>query len=35
MAELFARNVDQLVGPLFAFGTGTTQPQGYAYAAGS
>jgi HK97 family phage major capsid protein len=35
MAELFARNVDQLVGPLYAFGTGTTQPQGYAYAAGS
>ena len=35
MAELFARNVDQLVGPLYAFGTGTTQPSGYASGAGS
>jgi len=35
MAELFANNLDAAVGGLWAFGTGTTEPQGYAHGAGS
>jgi len=35
MAELFARNIDAVTGPLYAHGTGTSQPQGYAHGAGS
>ncbi len=34
-AEIFASNVDALVGPKYAFGTGTAEPSGYASGAGS
>jgi HK97 family phage major capsid protein len=35
MGEVFARNIDSVTGPLYAFGGGTTAPQGYASGAGS
>ena len=35
LGEIFASAVDELVGPLYAFGGGTTEPQGYASGAGT